>query len=534
MHPSWYKRAVIYCLAVETFLDGNGDGWGDFAGLTAALDHLEELGVDCLWLEPFYPSPLRDNGYDVSDHCAVHPRMGTLEDFDHFIEQADRRGIAVLIDLVLNHTSNEHRWFAAARSDRRSEYRDYYIWTDDPQAHPEPEAFPTVEKSSWSYDETAACWYLHRFYAHEPDLNTANPRVQAEMRAIMEFWLDRGVAGFRVDAAQFLVQKLDELRDPDPHRVLRDMRRVVSERRAEGVLLAEADVDLAQLPDYFGAGDEVQMLLNFYLDAQLFLALARGTAEPVQRILATLPPIPESGHWANFVRNQDELNLSHLSEDERAEVFAAFARSQDEQVFGRGIRRRLAPMLEGNRRRIELAYSVMFSLPGTPIIGYGDEIGMGDLLSLPERLSVRTPMQWSQRASGGFSSAPDAELIRPVIGSGQFGYEQLNVHAQRAQPDSLLRWFERMIAVRREHDQIALGTSRLLDSGDPAVLAHACEHDGRRVLMLHNFDGAPRTVRLRDAGPGAQLSDVFADSDYPAVRDDDALELEPYGYRWLK
>jgi maltose alpha-D-glucosyltransferase / alpha-amylase len=527
----WYKRAVIYCVAVETFRDGNGDGYGDFRGLTASLDHLEQLGIDCIWLEPFYPSPLADNGYDVVDHCSVHPRMGTLEDFDEFIAEAGRRGIAVLADLVLSHTSDQHPWFRSARSDPRSQFRDYYLWTDDPGDHPEPDAFPTDGSGPWTYDEAARCWYLHRFYAHEPDLNTANPRVQEEMRAIMEFWLGRGVAGFRVDASQFLVQKLQEAGDPDPHRILRDMRRIVSSRRPDGVLLAEADVELCELPAFFGKGDEMHLLLNFYLDAYLFLALTRRQAEPVARVIGALPRIPPEGQWANFIRNQDELNLSHLSDEEREEVFATFAPAEDERVFGRGIRRRVAPMLGGDSRRLELIYSLLLSLPGTPVLGYGDEIGMGDHLSLPERLSVRTPMQWAPSSGGGFSDAPAEQLIRPLIAAGPFGYERLNVASQRAEERSMLHWLETAIALRREHHEIGRGDLRLIETGDPAVLAHCCEWSDRRLLALHNFSDGPRTVSLSGDWSPDEATELLADSRYPS-RDDGRVELAPSGYRW--
>ena len=532
MDSLWFKDALIYCVAVETYRDANGDGFGDFAGLTEGLDHLEELGATCVWLEPFYPSPLRDNGYDVADHRAVHPRLGTLDDFDRFIAEADRRGIRVLADLVINHTSDTHPWFQSARADPDTPYRDYYLWTDDPQAHPEPVAFPTVETSPWTYDEAAGRWYLHRFYSFEPDLNVANPRIAEELRSIMEFWLDRGVAGFRVDASQFLVQKLEEAKDPNPHRLLRDMRRIVSGRRADGVLLAEADVELDQLPAFFGDGDEMSLLLNFYLDANLFLALARGEANPVARLLDRLPPISPQGQWANFLRNQDELNLARLDGEQQREVFAAFAPREEERVFGRGIRRRLPTMLGGDRRRIELAYSVLFSLHGTPLMGYGDEIGMGDDLRLPERMSVRTPMQWSAGPNAGFSSAPADRLIRPVIATGPFGCERVNVERQRADEGSLLRWMQRVWRARRELPQIGRGRTEAMDTGDPAVLAHRCEWRGRGLLALHNFSDQARAVALPAGALPAGAVEVIADTTYDAAAGDE-LVLTAYGYRWL-
>ena len=529
--PDWYKNAVIYCLAVETFRDGNGDGIGDMPGLIASLDHLDELGVDCLWLEPFYPTPFNDNGYDVADHRAVDPRLGRVDDFRALIEEADRRGIAVIVDLVFNHTSDQHPWFQSARSDVNSPYRGYYIWTDDPEAHPEgPTAFPTVEKATWTYDEAARQWYFHRFYRFEPDLDIANPEVRRELRETMEFWLDLGAVGFRIDAAHFLVQKLAERGDEDPHRPLKEMHEVVSARRPDGILLAEADVEHEQLPQFFDGGREAQLVFNFYLDNSLFLAFARKQAEPVARILRDLPRIPRAGQWANFLRNQDELNLSHLTEDERQEVFATFGRSPKESVFARGIRRRLPPMLSSDRRRLELAYSVLFATHGTAVIGYGDEIGMGDDLDLPERLSVRTPMQWSGERNAGFSSAPADRLIRPVIAAGEYAYTRLNVEAQRADHHSLLRWTERVVRVRHEHPEIGFGDSRVLDAGDPAALVQTCEWDRRGLLSAHNF--SDRTTSLVLEGP-RNGTDVLADRRY-ARFDDGQLELGPYGYRWVE
>jgi len=532
VEPPWFKNAAIYCIAVETFRDANADGWGDLAGLTEALGYLEELGVDCLWLEPFYPSPMRDNGYDVADHRGVHPRIGTLADFDHLIAEANRRGIAVLVDLVVNHTSVEHPWFRSARADPGSEYRDYYIWTDEPQAHREPNAMPTEQDSPWTYDEAAGRWYLHRFYAHEPDLNVANPRVRQEIRATMEFWLERGVTGFRVDASQFLVQKLAETGDSDPHRLLREMRAIVSRCRTDGVLLAEADVEIDQLQAFFGNDDEMHLLFNFYLDANLFLALARKRADPVSRILGQLPAVPRGGHWANFVRNQDELNLSHLSDEERDEVFEAFAPREQERIFGRGIRRRLPPMLEGDRRRIELVYSLLLSLPGVPVIGYGDELGMGDDLELAERYSVRTPMQWSPAANAGFSETTTEAPLRPVIARGPFAYERLNVEAQLADEHSLLRWFQRALRLRRERTEIGLGESRMLETGDPTVIAQLCERDRRGLLTIHNLSDEPRAVTLATFEPAGPPEELLADDDYAPV-DGGRLELHPYGYRWV-
>ena len=363
-----------------------------------------------------------------------------------------------------------------------------------------------------------------------PDLDIANPEVRRELRETMEFWLDLGAAGFRIDAAHFLVQKLAERGDEDPHRPLKEMHEVVSARRPDGILLAEADVEHDQLPRFFDGGREAQLVFNFYLDNGLFLAFARKQAEPVARILRDLPRIPRAGQWANFLRNQDELNLSHLTEDERQEVFATFGRSPKESVFARGIRRRLPPMLSADRRRLELAYSVLFATHGTAVIGYGDEIGMGDDLDLPERLSVRTPMQWSGERNAGFSSAPADRLIRPVIAAGEYAYKRLNVEAQRADHHSLLRWMERVVRVRHEHPEIGFGDSRVLDAGDPAALVQTCEWDRRGLLSAHNF--SDRTTSLVLEGP-RNGTDVLADRRY-ARFDDGQLELGPYGYRWVE
>jgi maltose alpha-D-glucosyltransferase/alpha-amylase len=419
----WYENATFYAIDVEAFADGNGDGIGDFAGLTDRLDYLEGLGVDCLWLLPFYLSPNRDNGYDVADYYGVDDRHGTLGEFVEFVREADRRGIRVIVDLVVNHTSDQHPWFQQARSDPDSEYRDYYVWHDDPPDEPDPRrgpVFPGEEESVWSYDEVAEAFYYHRFYHFQPDLNLANSDVREEIRKIMGFWLQLGVSGFRVDAATLMIDNkggLESTKLEDPYGVLKDMRHFVERRGDDAILLAEADDAPEHLADYFGDGDEMNVLFNFLLDAYLVLALAEQEAEPIRKVLDLLPDPPAECQWANFLRNYDELNIGRLPESDQQTVFETFAPEEDMRIYGRGIRRRLAPMLDGDRARIELAYSLLFSLPGTPLIVYGDEIGMGTSRSpagtrFVLRCSGRTtPTAGSRRPIRRTSCAPSSPAV---------------------------------------------------------------------------------------------------------------------------
>src|ERR671913_1725629 len=447
----WYKNAVIYCLDVETFMDSDGDGVGDFQGLADRLDHVEDLGATCVWLLPFYPTPNRDNGYDVTDFYAVDPRLGTFGDFVAFTHAAHDRGLRVIIDLVANHTSIDHPWFQEARRDPTSRYRDWYVWSKEkPKDLHEGMVFPGVQDATWSYDELAQAWYMHRFYEHQADLNIANPEVREELEKVMGFWLQLGVSGFRLDAVPFLIEyrgvPAEERPKEDPHEHLARMRDFLSWRRAEAMLLAEANITMDQVDEYFGpSGDRLHMIFNFMLNQHLFLSLTRKDAEPIRRVMAQTPAIPPKSQWASFLRNHDELDLGRLSDEERAECFAAFGPEPHMQAYQRGIRRRLAPMLGGDARRLKLAYSLMFALPGTPVFWYGEEIGMGDDLSLPERNSVRTPMQWADEENAGFSKADADRLVRPVVSEGPFSYRAVNVAMQRAQPGSLMDELQRLI-----------------------------------------------------------------------------------------
>ena len=531
----WYKNAIVYSLDVETFADSDGDGVGDFVGLTARLDYLTSLDVSCVWLLPFYPSPNRDNGYDITDFYGVDPRLGTLGDFVEFTRAADERGIRILVDLVVNHTSVDHPWFQAARQNPESIYRDFYLWSEEKPADAHTGmVFPGVQESTWTWDEQAGAYYFHRFYEHQPDLNIANPRVRDEIARIMGFWLQLGVSGFRVDAVPFLIERIDTERpERDPHEFLREFRDYLSWRRGDAILLAEANVSPDLVPEYVEDGDKVQVMFNFFANQHLFLALARRDAAAVREAYAALPDLPHVCQWVNFLRTHDELDLGRLTDAERGAVFDAFAPREEMQLYGRGIRRRLAPMLDNDRRRIELAHSLLLTLPGTPLLRYGDEIGMGDDLSLDERNSVRTPMQWTDGPNGGFSTAPPGRAIRPVISGGPFGYQEVNVAAQRRDPESLLAWMQRVIRVRRECREFGWGTCEFLDAGHPAVLVHRLSREGSSIVLLHNFDDEERTVELH-LREGAAARDLLT-HDEPIVGNGRLrLVLPAYGYRWFR
>jgi maltose alpha-D-glucosyltransferase/alpha-amylase len=535
MQSFWYKNAIVYSLDVETFMDSNGDGIGDFAGLTQQLDYLSGLGITCLWLHPFYPSPKRDDGYDVMDYYNVDPCLGTLGDFVEFMHEAKERGIRVLIDLVINHTSIHHPWFQAARSNKHSTYRDYYVWSDDPPpTDPAELVFPDVEDSIWEYDEQAGAYYLHHFYKEQPDLNISNPAVRDEIRKIVHFWLQLGVSGFRVDAVPYFVKNVDVLaKQYELESFLEDLRQYVCSRNAEAILLAEANVESESFPLYFGDGDRMHMLFSFFANQKKFLALARQDAAPLIDGLNQLPNIPQSGQWLNFVRHHDELTLDQLSDAERNEIFQAFAPEEHMQIYGRGIRRRLPPMVNGDRRYIELIYSLLFTLPGIPLIRYGEEIGMGDDLSLPDRDSVRTPMQWTDAPNGGFSTAPSGRLSKPVIAEGEYGYQHVNVAAQQRVSESLLNWFDRAIRIRKQCPEFGWGRWVIIDTDEPSVFAHSCQWNGKMVVAVHNLSNQPCTVTLKFSCD-RPLVDLFGDCQYEPWQGASALALEAYGYRWLR
>jgi maltose alpha-D-glucosyltransferase / alpha-amylase len=532
----WYKNAVIYSLDVETFMDSNGDGIGDFRGLIDRLDHLENLGVTCVWLQPFQTSPRRDDGYDIADYYGIDPRFGTLGDFAEFAHELEERGIRLLIDLVVNHTSDQHPWFREACGGPASPYRDYYVWSEDkPDDAAVGMAFPGVQDSIWTWNKAAKAWYYHQFYDFEPDLNIANPTVRREILKIMGFWLKLGASGFRVDAAPFLIELTGHAAEHQEamYGFLREMHDFLGWRCGDAILLAEANVERDKIAEYFGDGNRMHMLFNFLVNQATFLALARENAEPLSEALRCLPRVPDLGHWAQFLRGHDELDLGRLTDRQRQEVFEAFGKKPEMQLYGRGIRRRLAAMLENDARRIEMAHSLIFSLPGTQVIRYGDEIGMGDDLSLEERLAVRTPMQWSDAPNGGFSIADPERLIRPVIAKGEFGYRKVNVQTQIYDASSLLNRMQRLIRVRRSCPEVGNGETILIETDRAEVLAHACRYDRREAVMVHNLSSRKCQVQLkREGSDSPRLVDLTSDQPYPPV--DGPIPLGPYGYRWFR
>jgi maltose alpha-D-glucosyltransferase/alpha-amylase len=536
----WYKNAVFYCLSVGSFMDANGDGVGDFAGLMHRLDYLHGLGVTAIWLMPFQASPYRDHGYDISDYYSVDPRYGTLGDFVEFTHSAKQRGIRVLIDLVVNHTSNEHPWFKEARRDPDSKYRNWYVWSKKkPKSANEGMVFPGVQKTTWTWDEAAKAYYFHRFYDFQPDLNTSNLEVQAEILKIMGFWIELGVSGFRMDAVPFIIAtKGPDVTKPDEqYDMLRTFREFLQWRRGDCIVLAEANVLPETDMEYFGTdGDRMHMMFNFQVNQHLFYALASADTGPLIDAMKATKPRPATAQWGVFLRNHDELDLGRLTVKQRQKVFAEFGPDPGMQLYDRGIRRRLAPMLNGDRKRLELAYSLLFALPGTPVIRYGDELGMGDNLDLPERNCARTPMQWSDEPHGGFSKSD--KPFMPVISGGPYGFEHVNAAIQRRHPDSMLNWTERIIRMRKEVPEIGWGDFAVVPTGDSAVLAIRYDWRNNSVLFVHNFESAPREVKFAVGAEGEHsgllvnlLSDEHNEADEKGKH---VLLIEGYGYRWFR
>jgi len=529
----WYKNAVVYCLHVGTFMDSNGDGIGDFEGLMRRLDYLAGLGVTCVWLMPFQKSPRKDDGYDISDYYQVDECFGHLGDFVDFTHQAKQRGIRVLIDLVVNHTSDQHKWFQEARKDPKSRYRDFYLWSDKkPKDAEQGMVFPGVQKSTWTRDPVAGAYYFHRFYKFQPDLNTQNPAVQDEIRKIMGFWLELGVDGFRMDAMPFVIQGkgVDE-----PHvehyTMLREFREFLQWRRGDAIILAEANVMPRLNHSYFGDdGDRLEMMFNFWVNQRLFYGLATGDARPLAKALEQTRDRPEDAQWAHFLRNHDELDLGRLTDAQREQVFEALGPDKNMQLYDRGIRRRLAPMLHGDRRRLECAYSLMFTLPGTPVIRYGDELGMGDDLSLPERNAARTPMQWSTEPHAGFTRA--AKPVLPVVSDGPYAYDKVNAADQRRDPGSMLNWTERLIRMRKEVPELGWGAFEVLDVKNPGVLVMRYDWRNNSVVTVHNLLDENLEITLTF---GEKLTSLFdAQHSEPDKRSRHHIVLEPYGYRWYR
>jgi trehalose synthase len=532
----WWKTAVVYCLDVETFMDSNDDGVGDFDGLARRIDYLAELGVTCLWLMPFYPTPGRDDGYDITDFYGVDPRLGHHGDLVEVIRTARDRGMRVIADLVVNHTSDQHPWFTAARSSRTNPYRDFYVWRDEvPKDAPES-VFPDDEDGVWYFDEKTEQYYLHNFYHHQPDLNLANPRVRDEIAKVIGFWMQLGLSGFRVDAVPFLEQTEPEV---DPHELLRSLRQYLARRAGDAVLLGEVNLPYDEQYAFFGAedADELTMQFDFVGMQHIYLSLARQDARPFADALRERPALAEESQWANFVRNHDELTLDKLSDSERQEVFEAFAPDESMRVFDRGITRRLPPMLGGDPRHVRMVYSLLFSLPGTPVLYYGEELGMGEHPDQPGRLAVRTPMQWSDEKNGGFSRAQPRQLASPITPDG-YGPAHINAADQRTNPDSLLRFFELLIRRYRSSSEIGWGALTIIEHDTAPVLVHAVSSGIGTMIAVHNFSANPQQVEFTvpDTVPeGSPLVDLLRDGQIdPDERGRVSLALDAFDYRWLR
>jgi trehalose synthase len=545
----WWKNAVIYCLDPETFFDDDGDGTGDFGGLIQRVDYLAALGVTCIWLMPFYPSPDRDDGYDVTDMYGVDPRLGTLGDVVEFIRTAKDRGMRVIADFVINHTSDKHPWFVESRKSVDNPYRDYYVWRKDtPPDTSDEVVFPGEETSIWTQDQATGEWYLHMFAKHQPDLNVANPKVRDEIAKSMGFWLQLGLDGFRLDAVPFFLELRGEPEDEaartDPHEYLSALRSFLNRRNGSAVLLGEVNLPYKEQLKYFGgaAGNELNMQFDFLSMQNMYLSLAREDARPLAKSLGSRPEIHPDNQWAMFVRNHDELTLDKLSDAEREEVFAAFGPDEDMQMYGRGLRRRLPTMLKGDPARIRMVYSLMFSLPGTPVLFYGEEIGMGEDLQAKGRSAVRSPMQWDDAENGGFSTAPAKDLVAPVV-EGYFGPKNINAGAAKRDPESLWNFIAMLIQRYRESPELGWGEFELIRHRAAKVLLHRCSSAGSTLILAHNFGAEPASLTANvtsteDPERGfadAVLRDLLDGQDVPLADDGGfELQLDRYGYRWFR
>jgi len=535
-NPLWYKDTVFYEVYVRAFCDSNNDGHGDLKGLTQKLDYLQDLGIDCLWLLPIYPSPLKDDGYDIADYYGVHPDYGTVEDFKGLVAEAHARGIRVIADLVLNHTSDQHPWFQAGRSDPNSPYRDYYVWSDTDQKYLETRIiFLDTEPSNWSWDEVAGQYYWHRFFASQPDLNFDNPAVREEMKKIARFWLEMGIDGFRADAVPYLIEREGTGNEnlPETHAYLRELRAFIEEYYPGRILLCEANMWPEDVIPYFGepevpGGAEFQMGFHFPIMPRIFMALRKGDITDMVQILNRTPPIPETCQWCTFLRNHDELTLEMVTESERQWMWQEYA-PDPRMRLNLGIRRRLAPLLDNDRRVIEVANSILFTLIGSPIVYYGDEIGMGDNIQLEDRNGVRTPMQWSDTDSAGFSGADPTAFYAPVIGDPPYDPPSVNVVDQQADPNSLYQNIRRMIASHKAHKAFGHGGFEWVDVGTTSVAAYIREYKGERILVLNNVSGESQSIRIPFELPPTAI-DLFSNAPLTSSLD----SLVPYQYFWIR
>jgi maltose alpha-D-glucosyltransferase / alpha-amylase len=537
MENIWYKDAVFYEVYIRAFRDSTENGHGDLVGLIGKLEYLQELGVDCLWLQPFYPSPLLDDGYDIADFYDIHPDYGTLDDFKNFLKEAHGRGLRVITDLVLNHTSDQHPWFQAARKDRNSPYRDYYVWSDTDDKYSEARIiFLDTEDSNWTWDEVAGQYYWHRFYSSQPDLNYDNPAVQEEMLKIVKFWLDLGVDGFRADAVPYLFERegtnCENL--PETHAYLKKLRRFIDENFPDRILLCEANQWPQDVREYFGDGDEFHMGFHFPVMPRIYMALAKADRTPIVEILSATPPIPKSCQWCTFLRNHDELTLEMVTPEERRFMWDTYA-PEPRMRLNLGIRRRLAPLLDGDRRKIELLNSILFTLPGSPILYYGDEIGMGDNIWLNDRDGVRTPMQWNDGHNAGFSDAPGDQLYAPLIEDEVFGYRKINVAVQKKDPGSLWHTLKHMVKIRQERPLFGYGDYEILPVQPDSILAILRFYQGEEIVAVHNLSDQEQRVTLDlHKWSNEMIHDILSGQLLTEVREGPyTLALKPYAYLWL-
>ena len=537
--PLWYKDAVIYEVHVRAFFDSNGDGIGDFPGLTSKLDYLQGLGVNALWLLPFYPSPLRDDGYDIADYENIHPGYGTLEDFDRFVAEAHRRGIRVITELVINHTSDQHPWFQAARrAPAGSPEREFYVWSDTKQRYQDVRIiFTDTETSNWSWDETAKAYYWHRFFHHQPDLNFDNPQVFDAVVKTMRFWLDRGVDGLRLDAVPYLIEREGTICEnlDETHAILRRLRAAMDERYPDRMLIAEANQWPADVRPYFGEGDECHMAFHFPLMPRMFMAIRQEDRHPITEIMRQTPDIPENCQWGLFLRNHDELTLEMVTAEERDYMYQSYA-ADPRMRINVGIRRRLAPLVENSRRRIELLNFLLLTLPGTPVVYYGDELGMGDNIYLGDRNGVRTPMQWTGDRNAGFSRADPARLFAPVIMDPVYGYQAINVEAQEDSAFSLLNWMKRMIALRKQFKVFGRGTLQFLHSSNRKILTYVRSFEDEQVLCVANVSRTTQPVEIDlSAFKGMTPVEMFGLTEFPRIGDAPYfLTIPTYTFYWFR
>jgi maltose alpha-D-glucosyltransferase/alpha-amylase len=537
--PQWYRDSIIYQIHVKSFFDSNDDGVGDFAGLTAKLDYVKELGVNAIWLMPFYPSPLRDDGYDIGDYRGINPAYGSMKDFRRFVREAHDRGLRVITELVINHTSDQHPWFQKARlSKAGSAARDFYVWSDTDQRYTDTRIiFLDTEPSNWTWDPVAKAYFWHRFYSHQPDLNFDNPKVIEAVIDVMNYWLDMGVDGLRLDAIPYLIERegtnCENL--PETHDRIKQIRAALDERYQDRMLLAEANQWPEETAQYFGDGDECHMAFHFPLMPRMYMAIAQEDRHPITDIMRQTPEIPDGCQWAIFLRNHDELTLEMVTDKERDYLWSFYAGDRRARI-NLGIRRRLAPLLENDRRKIELLNSLLLSMPGTPVLYYGDEIGMGDNIYLGDRDGVRTPMQWSPDRNGGFSRSDPARLFLPAIQDPIYGFDAVNVEAQLKAPASLLNWTRRMISLRRASRAFSRGSLRFLYPQNRKVLAYIREHEDERILCVVNLSRAPQAVELELAEmKGASLVEMTGGSVFPPIGDlPYLLTLPAYGFLWFK